>query len=588
MTAILDARGATRVRFSPDGAWLGFVTDRSGTPQLWRVPTAGGEAQRLTDHDRVGAYRFAPDGHRIAYGADVGGNERWQIWVMDADGRKARKLTDRDDRIHHLRAWTTDGRSLLVHTNERDPRFFDLVAYDVASAAPRMLHQFDGTVSDATPLDDGSVVVTTNRARSDENHLVLLTPDGASRVLTPDEPSALYDVVGAVPGGLVVRSDRGRDFVGLATIRTSDGELRWLRSPNNDIESAQSSGTQDAYSLNRDGLSEIRVVDGDREDAVAGLPAGSLATDLIGDSLAFHDGTVAVAWGRYDAPSTIFIAERGGAARELVSPLLSGVDARELPETTLVSWPSFDGRRIPGFLLTPRGATRGPRPTVIDVHGGPEGQARPLWNPRTIALIASGFNVLWPNVRGSTGYGKAYEALDDVQLRLDSVRDLDAAAAWLAAERVAPADRIGVIGQSYGGYMVLAAIAFFPERNWAAAVDVYGIADFISFFEHTDAWRRPLRAVEYGDPVKDRDFLVSISPITKVDAIKAPLLVIQGANDPRVPAIQTEALVKTLRDRGREVDYLRYEDEGHSLAKTKNRADAYPKVVAFFQRQMGA
>jgi dipeptidyl aminopeptidase/acylaminoacyl peptidase len=588
MTAILDARGATRVRFSPDGKWLGFVTDRTGTPQLWRIPTAGGEAQRLTNHDRVGAYRFAPDSRRIAYGVDMGGNERWQIWIVDAESRNATPITDRDDRIHHLRGWTADGRSLLVHTNERDPKFFDLVAYDVARRTSRILHQFDGTASDATPLDDGSIVVTTNRARSDENHLVLLTPDGASRVLTPDEPAALYDVVGAVPGGLVVRTDRGRDFVGLATIRASDGELRWLRSPDNDIESAQSSGTQDVYSLNRDGLSEIRVVDGDREDPVAGLPGGSLATDLIGDSLAFHDGSVAVAWGRYDAPSTIFIAKRGSAARELVAPILDGVDARELPETTLVSWPTFDGRRIPGFLLTPRGAKREPRPTVIDIHGGPEGQARPLWNPRTIALIASGFNVLWPNVRGSTGYGKAYEALDDVRLRLDSVRDLDAAAAWLAAEGVAPEDRIGVIGQSYGGYMVLAAIAFFPERNWAAAVDVYGIADFISFFEHTDAWRRPLRAVEYGDPVKDRDFLVSISPITKLDAIKAPLMVIQGANDPRVPAIQTEALVKTLRDGGREVDYLRFEDEGHSLAKTKNRADAYPKVVAFFQRHMGA
>ncbi len=296
MTAILDARGATRVRFSPDGAWLAFVTDRSGTPQLWRIPTAGGEAQRLTDHDRVGAYRFAPDGRRIAYGADVGGNERWQIWVADADGGNARKLTERDDRIHHLRAWTTDGRSLLVHSNERDAKFFDLVAYDAATGATRILHQFDGTVSDAAPLDDGSVVVTTNRARGDENHLVLLTPDGASRVLTSDEPPALYDVVGAVPGGLVVRSDRGRDFVGLATIRFSDGELRWLRSPDHDIEAARSSGTRDAYAVNRDGFSEIRIVDGDRDEEIAGLPAGCLATDLIGDSLAFHDGSVAVAW----------------------------------------------------------------------------------------------------------------------------------------------------------------------------------------------------------------------------------------------------------------------------------------------------
>jgi len=225
---------------------------------------------------------------------------------------------------------------------------------------------------------------------------------------------------------------------------------------------------------------------------------------------------------------------------------------------------------------------------VIEIHGGPEGQARPLWNPRTIALIASGFNVLLPNVRGSSGYGKAYESLDDVRLRMDSVKDLDAAAAWLTEAKVAPKNKIGVMGQSYGGYMVLAAVAFFPTRNWAAAVDVYGIANFITFFEHTAEWRRPLRAVEYGDPVKDRDFLISISPITKLDAIKAPLMVIHGANDPRVPIVETEQTVQALRDRGREVEYLRYEDEGHSLAKAKNRADAYPKVLAFFQRHMGA
>jgi len=190
-------------------------------------------------------------------------------------------------------------------------------------------------------------------------------------------------------------------------------------------------------------------------------------------------------------------------------------------------------------------------------------------------------------VRGSTGYGKAYQHLDDVEKRIDSVRDLDAAAAWLVTAGIAPPDKIGVIGQSYGGYMVLAAVAFFPERNWAAAVDVYGIANFLTFFEHTAEWRRPLRAAEYGDPVKDRDLLVKISPINRLDAVRAPVMFIHGANDPRVPIVETEQMVRALRERGRDVEYLRYEDEGHSLAKSKNRADAYPKVLAFFQRHMG-
>ena len=585
---ILDARGATRVRFAPDGSWVGYVTDLTGTPQLWRVAVAGGMPQRLSfDCDRVGAYRISPDGRRIAYGADMGGDERWQIWVMDQGGTNARRLSERDDRIHHLRAWTADGRTLLVHANLRDPRFFDLWAFDAETGASRMLHQHDGTVSGATPLDDGSVVVAVNRARGDLNHLLLITPDGAVRQLTPDDPPALHSVVGAVPGGLVVRSDRGRDFVGLAAVALTDGAFTWLRSPDHDVESAESSGPIDAYSVNVEGFSEVHILEGERDDTLGGLPPGCLATDLIGDSLAQSADTVAVAWARYDAPSTLYVARRGERPRELVPAVLAGVAPSALPDTKLVSWPTFDGRRIPGFLLTPRAAPATPRPTVIEVHGGPEGQARPLWNPRTVALVANGFNVLLPNVRGSTGYGKTYESLDDVKLRMDPVRDLDAAAAWLAGAGIAPRDKIGVMGQSYGGYLTLAAVAFFPERNWAAAVDLYGIANFITFFEHTDPWRRPLRAVEYGDPLKDRDFLISVSPITKLDLIRAPLLVIHGANDPRVPIVETEQIVAALRANGREVEYLRYEDEGHSLAKAKNRADAYPRVLAFFQRHMG-
>jgi dipeptidyl aminopeptidase/acylaminoacyl peptidase len=217
----------------------------------------------------------------------------------------------------------------------------------------------------------------------------------------------------------------------------------------------------------------------------------------------------------------------------------------------------------------------------VQVHGCPEGQARPVWNPLTIALLARGFAVLQPNVRGSSGYGRRYLSLDDVRLRLDSVRDLDAAAAWLVSEGLAPADRIGVIGGSYGGYMTLAAIAFFPER-WAAAVAMVAIGRWVTFLEQTDPWRRPLREAEYGTIEHDRDFLESISPLNHLEAIRAPLMVIHGANDPRVPVNEAEQMVNALRGRGREVAYLRYEDEGHGLAKTKNRAEAWPKVVDFF------
>jgi dipeptidyl aminopeptidase/acylaminoacyl peptidase len=586
---ILDARGASRLALSPDGGTVYFVSDLTGTMQLWSVPVAGGVPNRLSyECDRVGAYRLSPDGRRIAYGADEGGDERWALWVMKSDGTDARRISERSDRIHHAVGWTPDGRAVLAFANLRDERFFDLyeIPADGGSAKTRFRH--DGTGFGAAVLPDGRIVVTTNRGRSDENHLHLVARDDAVRRLTPEAPIAMHQSAHAFGDGFLVLSDRDRDLAAIAQIGL-DGSFRYLvTSEGRVVDEVDVSGGHVAYAINVDGRAEVRRISGGRDTPVAGLPPGDLATDLIGDSLAVAaDGTVAIAWARFDAPSAIYVARPGEEARLVVPPQMAGLSAEGLPEEELVSWRSFDGRTIPGFLLRPRGAAKGPRPTVVQVHGGPEGQARPLWNPLTVALVAAGFNVLQPNVRGSTGYGRAYMSLDDVRLRMDSVRDLDAAAGWLAESGIAPADRIGVAGGSYGGFMTLAAITFCAERRWAAALDIVGIARWKTFFEKTAPWRRPLRAAEYGDPEKDADFLDSISPLNFIDRIRAPLMVIHGANDPRVPVQEAEQIVATLRSRGREVDYLRYEDEGHGLAKAKNRADAWPKVVLFFEKHMG-
>jgi len=588
LTRILDARGATRVALSPDAETLYFVSDLTGTVQLWSVPVTGGVPRRLSyEADRVGAYTVSPDGTHIAYGADEGGDERWALWVMNADGTGAGRVSKHADRIHHVVDWTPDGRGVLVFANLRDERFFDLHEFPTDGGTPKLRFRHDGTGFGAAALPDGRIVVTTNRARGDQNHLSLVERDGSVKLLTPPAPTAMHQAAHAFEDGLLALSDRGRDLPAIARLGLN-GSFRFIVAPDRVVDDLAVAGAQVAYAVNLDGHSEIRVTTGGKDTAIAGLPPGDLATDLIGNSLAVApNGTVAVAWARFDAPSAVYVAPPGGEAKLMVPPQMAGLAPEGLPEDELVSWKSFDGRAIPGFLLRPRGMPNGPRPTVVQVHGGPEGQARPLWNPLTVALVAAGFNVLQPNVRGSSGYGRAYLSLDDVRLRMDSVKDLDAAAAWLATSGVAPADRIGVIGGSYGGFMTLAAITFCADRKWAAAVDIVGIASFATFFAKTAPWRRPLRAAEYGDPEKDADFLESISPLNFIDRIEAPLMVIHGANDPRVPVEEAEQIVSTLRARGREVDYLRYEDEGHGLAKAKNRADAWPKVVRFFQKYMG-
>jgi dipeptidyl aminopeptidase/acylaminoacyl peptidase len=287
------------------------------------------------------------------------------------------------------------------------------------------------------------------------------------------------------------------------------------------------------------------------------------------------------------APSNVY-AVRPGAER--VEPLTrswrAGLEPALLAGAELDHFPTFDGRQIPTFVFSPPDARRdGQGAAVFFVHGGPEGQTRAAFNPIIQYLANRGFTVIAPNVRGSTGYGRQYEKLDDVELRMDAVRDLAAGARWAIESGLAHPRRVGVMGGSYGGFMVLAALTEDPEL-WAAGVDIVGIANFITFMERTGPWRRKLREAEYGSLEHHRDVLERISPIHKVDTIVAPLFVVHGANDPRVPIGESEQIVERLRALGRPVDYLRYEDEGHGLAKLANKLDAYPKIGDFLVQHL--
>jgi len=261
-----------------------------------------------------------------------------------------------------------------------------------------------------------------------------------------------------------------------------------------------------------------------------------------------------------------------------------GVAPDELVSPELAEAVSFDGQRIPLFVYRPAHGPSRP-PVVVHVHGGPEAQARRLFNPQIQALVGAGYGVVVPNVRGSTGYGKRYASLDDTTRRLDAVRDLAAVHGWLAGAGF-DSTRAAVWGASYGGYMVLAALAFQSEL-WAAGVDIVGISNLVSFLENTSAYRRSHRELEYGSLARDRDFLLEASPLTRVEQIRAPLFVIHGRNDPRVPVSEAEQLVQSLRRRGIPCQLLVYDNEGHGLARLENQLDAYPRAIEFLERTLG-
>ena len=345
----------------------------------------------------------------------------------------------------------------------------------------------------------------------------------------------------------------------------------------------------EAWSLSSDG-STLATVENDRGYAVlrvgpldserpivTGLPRG-VVTDLAwspdGSTLAFSAAAPT-------APPSLWLW-RDGSARVVWRPDVT----LEFVDLELVEWPSFDGSRIPGWLALPRGQRPAAGyPAVVWVHGGPVGQTRPNFRPDIQMLLAQGFAVLMPNVRGSSGYGRAYTESDDVHRRLDSVTDLAHGRAWLATHPAIDAERIGIMGQSYGGFMVMSAITEHPEL-WRAAVNYYGIADFVTLLEGTGPWRRNHRAAEYGDPERDAELFARISPIHRVERIRAPVLIAHGSRDPRVPMGESDQFVTALQERQKKVSYETFDYAGHGFIRPDDRRRIYRAVAEFFDAHL--
>jgi dipeptidyl aminopeptidase/acylaminoacyl peptidase len=339
-------------------------------------------------------------------------------------------------------------------------------------------------------------------------------------------------------------------------------------------------GTHLLVDWNEDGYTRLELRDPETLELhrEVELPGRGVAAAYVfsrdGRRLAFQFSSPLVA-------GDVWVCDTATGESERLTESPSDVAAGELVEPELHRFESFDGESVPVFLYRPSDA--GPLPVVIMIHGGPESQLRPIFSPLAQYFVTNGYAVAAPNVRGSTGYGKRYEHLDDVHRRLDSVRDLVSLHDWLGTVDRIDASRAVLYGGSYGGYMVLAGLAFHPDR-WAAGIEAVGISSLVTFLENTAPWRRVFREREYGSLERDRDFLYEVSPLSRVDEIRAPLFIIHGANDPRVPVAEARQIHRSLTERGVPCELNVYEDEGHGLKKLRNRLDAYPKAAAFLER----
>lgn len=580
---------ATTPAFSKDGRTL-FHLRGAGLPQVWAMDIDGGNARQLSRHDeKVAFLRRCPADDRLIWGIDAGGDERQQFWLLEPGG-EPRALTDAPEAIHEFGAWSADGARIAYAVNDRDERFFDISVMDLATGARTRLLDGGGilTAPSWTP-DMAKLLMIEDYSSSDFRLWVVDASTGAARSVPCAAPARFASVRWIEKGAaLMGLSDAGADMMHLCRIDPETGVSSVVfEAPDREVEawSLSPDETMLATIENDRGYAILRVgpVDSERP-VITGLPAGVMA------DLAWASDNAALAFS-VQGPTTPpgLWLWRDGAAEPIPSkdPMAaSGVNRDSLIEPMLVDWTSFDGLRIPGWYALPRGpAPAGGFPAVMWVHGGPASQTRANFRPDIQMLLSQGFAVLMPNARGSTGYGRAYMEADEVEKRPDFMEDLAAGRAWLAAQPDIDPDRIGIMGQSYGGWAVLAAVTLQPEL-WRAAVDYYGIADFTTLLERTGPWRRDHRAREYGFPGVDDELFQKISPICHVDRVVAPMLLLHGDRDPRVPIHESDQFSEALELRQKKVAYERFTYAGHGFIRPDHVRRVYTSVAAHFREHL--
>jgi dipeptidyl aminopeptidase/acylaminoacyl peptidase len=595
LTPYQNARAAIFQGWYADRREILILTRFADTNQVHHVAVPGGARTQWTFlNDRVIEAAPRPGRSQYVYAADEGGAENYQLVFGDPVSPMATRITQGHAR-NVLAGWSSSGRFLGWSSNARTGKDMDLYVMDASDpGSARRLKEVSGdwAITDWSP--DDRRVVAVEWISINESYVHVIDVDtGRTEALTPrrsagQEPVAYADVRWSKDGkALYGTTDRESEFRRLARYDLASKDLTIVSSAIPwDIESFDlaDDGRTIVVSANEDGISRLHVLDTDgHERSAPKLPAGVVS------HLKFRRGSREFAFNLTSARATndAYSYDLGNdVLTRWTKSEVGGLDPEAFAEPELIRFPAFDGRKIPAFVYRPRGKFSGPRPVLIDIHGGPEGQFRPGFLGRSNYLLDElGIAIIHPNVRGSSGYGKSYLKLDNARLREDSVKDIGALLDWIAKQPNLDASRVAVIGASYGGFMTLSSLTHYSDRL-KAGIDVVGISNFVSFLEHTQGYRRDLRRAEYGDERDPamRKILEAISPLSSADKIGVPLLVAQGKNDPRVPLSESEQIVAKVRGAGKPVWYVVANNEGHGFVKKTNQDYLQAVEVLFLRR----
>jgi dipeptidyl aminopeptidase/acylaminoacyl peptidase len=598
----LNIRGAVSPQYSYDNSRIYFTMGVTGTSQLWYVTSPGGWPSQVTFfQERISGFAVNPKRDLILVEKDEGGSEYDQFFLMSGSGTNIVQITENIPKVlYGFGRWSDDGSFFTYYSNSRSPYYYDIYKYDIDKRSSERIFSSDHSNFPSAISPDGKKMIITRSYTSYDNDLYLLDMITHETTLitrhdnfnNPSEfNSAAFDRKGKE---LYFVSNKDNGFYRMMKYDIEYETLYEVTFPflekfkNFDVSRLHFSNDRSKIMImvNENGYDRLFMFDFSKMDTAA-IPKILTSRSITAIAFSRDDKHLVLGINSSANPSVLYEWElASGIVKQVTFPSFAGIDPTTFVEPFLVSYNSFDGLEIPAFVYLPKQTDRKTKhPCIITIHGGPEGQATYGFSPIIQYFVSAGYAVVEPNVRGSTGYGKEYAALDNVRNRENSVKDIANLVEYLKSRGDIDESRIVVYGGSYGGYMVLACLTLYPEM-FAAGVDIVGISNFITFMENTADYRRKNRESEYGSLEKDQEFLQSISPLNRVDKITAPLMIIHGRNDPRVPVGEAEQMYRAVIERGGTAELLIYDDEGHGIAKLKNRLDVYPRIVKFLDQNV--
>ncbi|GAA4191739.1 S9 family peptidase [Microbispora amethystogenes] len=595
--AALSAWSCRAPSLAPDRGAVAYVSDRDGVPRVWiRQLRRGGRARPVaTGPEPVAEVSWSPSGERLAVLLTPGGGEHTQVWTVRPDGGDLRPLAAPEGGSAWFVRWTGRG-DLLLAAEVAASGTAEALLVDAATGGRETVARGPLLHPEAVSRDHARVLLRRGPRGVRRMYVRELTPEatgpGGERPLLADLPGSTdYGVLS--PGGetAYLLSDAGRDRAALLAVAGDGRPVVLAERPDAELDmfALTADGRRVVLVWNAAGRSELEVLDTpealetpDRAGNPVRRPLPPPPGEVVTSIRVSRDDRAAVLTveGPAQPPHVVLCDLDTGRYRRVAGAgrIAGAVDAE------LVRFPARDGLELSGWLYRPPGAV-GPAPYAVFLHGGPEDQERPTFNPLYQSLLAAGIGVLAPNVRGSAGFGRAFREADDHALRFRAIDDVADCAAFLVRAGLADAARLACLGWSYGGYLTLAALVTYPGL-FRAGVDVCGMADFATFYERTEPWIAAAAVSEYGHPEADRDLLHALSPLHAFDRLATPLLVVHGARDTNVPVYEAEQVVRAARARGVPCEVLLFEDEGHQIRRRANRVTFVRRVTDWLDRHL--